>query len=130
MARHLSPNPFPPTAQAGFFPGSGRPAEPAAGPFGPADDPAPLSLRGLREACGVSQQEMARRLSIQQAAISKLERRGDAHVGTLRKYVVALGGRLTLGVHFPEAPFQPLRLEMEPPRPNPYPAPPEPSWRH
>ncbi len=60
-------------------------------------------LRELRKKQRVSQQEMAQRLSIQQAAVSKLERRDDMHLSTLRKYVQALGGRLEIVVHFSES---------------------------
>ena len=43
-----------------------------------------LSLAELREARQRSQIELAKRLGIQQAAVSKLERRADMYVSSLR----------------------------------------------
>lgn len=59
-------------------------------------------LQALRRARNISQQEMAQRLMIKQAAISKMERRDDICLSSLRKYVAALGGHLEIAVRFPE----------------------------
>lgn len=55
-----------------------------------------LPLKELRHLCGLSQQELARRLHVQQPAISKLERRQDLPVSALRRWIEALGGELTI----------------------------------
>lgn len=58
------------------------------------------SLRSLREVAGVTQIELAARLDVGQAAISKIEHRGDVQISSLRKYVEALGATLRIGAEF------------------------------
>lgn len=58
-------------------------------------------LRDLREIQGLSQAELAARLGIQQAAVSKVERRQDLHLDTLSAIITALGGTLELKAKFP-----------------------------
>jgi DNA-binding transcriptional regulator YiaG len=58
-------------------------------------------LRDLREVKGMSQAELAARLGIQQAAVSKVERRQDLHLDTLVAIVRALGGELEIKARFP-----------------------------
>jgi transcriptional regulator with XRE-family HTH domain len=60
-----------------------------------------LRLAELRRARRRSQQRVAQELGVGQAAISKLERRADVYVSTLRKYVEALGGSLRIVASFP-----------------------------
>jgi transcriptional regulator with XRE-family HTH domain len=50
----------------------------------------------------VSQVELAELIGIKQAAISKIERRSDISVSTLRRLVNALGGELELNARFPD----------------------------
>lgn len=59
-----------------------------------------VGLRDFREVQGVSQAELAARLGIQQAAVSKVERRQDLHLDTLSAIVKALGGTLEMKVKF------------------------------
>ncbi|MGV3664154.1 MAG: helix-turn-helix domain-containing protein [Prosthecobacter sp.] len=60
-----------------------------------------VGLRDFREVQGLSQAELAQRLGIQQAAVSKVERRQDLHLDTLSAIVKALGGTLEMKVKFP-----------------------------
>ena len=60
-----------------------------------------VGLRDLREVQGLSQAELAARLGIQQAAVSKVERRQDLHLDTLSAIVKAMGGVLEMKVKFP-----------------------------
>ena len=60
------------------------------------------TLRDLRKAKRMTQEEVARRLSGRQVYVSRLERRADMKLSTLREYVRALGGDLELMVTFPE----------------------------
>jgi hypothetical protein len=60
------------------------------------------NLRELREARSRSQVEIGRRLGVNQAAVSKLERRADMYVSTLRNYVESMGGELTIIARFPD----------------------------
>ena len=62
-----------------------------------------LTLQELRKARELSQEEMSDRLSMRQGDISKLERRTDLFLSTVRKYVQAMGGTLELVVTFPDS---------------------------
>ncbi|UCH24870.1 MAG: helix-turn-helix transcriptional regulator [Trueperaceae bacterium] len=55
----------------------------------------------LRKDRELTQQELAEILDIRQAAISKIEGQDDILVGTLEKYVRALGGELEIIARFP-----------------------------
>lgn len=58
------------------------------------------TLEELRVALGISQEELAELLDVQQPAISKLERRNDMRLSTLREVIEALGGELKLVAKF------------------------------
>jgi predicted transcriptional regulator len=55
-----------------------------------------MDLRALREAVGLTQGELAQRVEITQSQLSKMERREDHRISTLRRYVEALGGNLEI----------------------------------
>ena len=55
-----------------------------------------FQLAELRRELGVDQSELADRLGLTQAGISKLERSADPKLSTLRKLVEALGGTLRI----------------------------------
>ena len=55
-----------------------------------------LTLRQLREEAGKTQVEMAELIEVTQSALSRMERREDNPIETLRRYVEALGGELEL----------------------------------
>lgn len=59
------------------------------------------ALRRLRVLCDLTQNEMADRLNVQQAAVSKIEKGSDVHLSTVRKYVEALGASLRVDASFP-----------------------------
>jgi DNA-binding XRE family transcriptional regulator len=59
------------------------------------------SLRELREAQKLTQVSMAKALGIGQDSVSRLEKRTDLLLTTLRGYIEAMGGRLRLIVEFP-----------------------------
>ncbi len=59
------------------------------------------SLEALRKARSLTQVQVAKELGIGQNSVSTLERRADLLVSTLRKYVAAAGGELTLIAKFP-----------------------------
>ncbi|MFP5338989.1 MAG: helix-turn-helix domain-containing protein [Gammaproteobacteria bacterium] len=65
-----------------------------------------MQLQELRKARNVTQVDLARAMNVEQAAISKLERRDDMYVSTLRAYIEALGGELKLVASFPDADIQ------------------------
>jgi len=55
-----------------------------------------MTLRGLRESVGRTQGEVARRVSMTQPQLSRVETRRDHLISTLRRYVRALGGNLEI----------------------------------
>jgi DNA-binding XRE family transcriptional regulator len=57
-------------------------------------------LQELREHQQVLQVALAERLGIRQPTLSKIERREDMNLSTLRRYVQALGGELHITAHF------------------------------
>jgi len=61
-----------------------------------------MSLRALRQAHKLTQQRMAQSLGITQDGISRLEKRSDLLISTLRSYVTAIGGTLSLVAKFPD----------------------------
>jgi DNA-binding XRE family transcriptional regulator len=63
---------------------------------------AEMPLAGLRQARGMTQEEMARALGTTQASVSRLERRADLHVSSLSRYVAAMGGELHVTARFPD----------------------------
>jgi transcriptional regulator with XRE-family HTH domain len=63
---------------------------------------AELPLHELRKARDLSQEELAATLGVNQATISKLERRTDMYISTMRRFVDAMGGELEITARFPE----------------------------
>lgn len=57
------------------------------------------SLGELRRSREITQVELARRLSVTQATVSKFEKSNPA-VSTVRRYVEALGGKLEISAVF------------------------------
>ena len=60
----------------------------------------------LRQARRQTQVALAEKLNIPQGAVSRMEKRTDFLLSTLREYVRALGGRLELRAVFPDADFE------------------------
>ena len=71
-----------------------------------------MQLQELRKTRQVTQVEVAKAMNVEQAAVSKLERREDMYVSTLREYVKALGGELKLVASFPDADIQVQPFEL------------------
>jgi transcriptional regulator with XRE-family HTH domain len=61
-----------------------------------------MTLQELRRARKLTQVRMAKQLGISQDGISKLEKRSDLLLSTLRKTVEAMGGSLYLVAEFPD----------------------------
>lgn len=63
---------------------------------------AELPLQELRQARQKSQEAIAKALGGDQASVSKMERRADMYVSTLRSYIEAMGGKLEIIASFPD----------------------------
>jgi transcriptional regulator with XRE-family HTH domain len=61
-----------------------------------------MTLCDLRRAHELTQQRMAEALHISQDGVSRIEKRSDFLISTLRSYIEAMGGRLRLVVEFPD----------------------------
>jgi DNA-binding XRE family transcriptional regulator len=61
-----------------------------------------MTLQELRRARKLTQVRIAKELGISQDGISKLEKRSDLLLSTLRKTVEAMGGTLSLVAEFPD----------------------------
>ncbi|HEY6391331.1 MAG TPA: helix-turn-helix domain-containing protein [Bryobacteraceae bacterium] len=61
-----------------------------------------MTLRELRHARKLTQARVAKTLGITQDSVSRLEKRSDLLLSTLRKTVEAMGGNLSLIAEFPD----------------------------
>ncbi len=61
-----------------------------------------MPLQELRQAHQMSQQRLAELLLTKQANVSRIERRTDMYISTLRSYIEAMGGRLEIIAKFPD----------------------------
>jgi hypothetical protein len=79
-----------------------------------------MTLQQLRRARKLTQQKIAKSLHIGQEGVSKLEKRSDLLISTLRSYVEAMGGNLSLVAQFPDrAPVVLSGIAEEEPGPKP-----------
>lgn len=63
---------------------------------------AEMPLEELRSARNITQTHLASLLQITQASVSKMEKRTDMYVSTLRSFVQAMGGQLEIRAIFPD----------------------------
>jgi predicted transcriptional regulator len=63
---------------------------------------AEMPLEELRSARNITQTHLATLLQITQASVSKMEKRTDMYVSTLRAFVQAMGGELEIRAIFPD----------------------------
>lgn len=67
---------------------------------------AEMPLHELRQARRLSQETLAEALHIGQASVSKMERRTDMYVSTLRGIIRAMGGELEIIARFPDGVYR------------------------
>ena len=60
-----------------------------------------MGLATLRQALGLTQVELAKRLEVTQGNVAQIEKRGDLLVSTLASYLHAVGGEVRIIVQFP-----------------------------
>jgi DNA-binding XRE family transcriptional regulator len=65
-----------------------------------------VSLNQLREARSLTQANLASILGINQGSVSKMEKRTDMYISTLRSFIQAMGGQLQIKAVFPEGEVQ------------------------
>jgi transcriptional regulator with XRE-family HTH domain len=62
-----------------------------------------MALYQVREARNLTQVNLAKVLNVNQGAVSRMEKRTDMYVSTLRNFIQAMGGQLQVKAIFPEA---------------------------
>ena len=62
------------------------------------------TLKDLRQAVQQTQEQLAATLGVRQDTISRLEKRSDMLLSTLRHYIESMGGKLELVAQFPNRP--------------------------
>jgi transcriptional regulator with XRE-family HTH domain len=65
-----------------------------------------MALQELRQALNMTQTELAEKLQVNQAAVSKFENQSDIYISTLRRILTGMGGELRITAHFPEGDVQ------------------------
>jgi hypothetical protein len=63
-----------------------------------------LNLRELRRLRKLTQARLSRKLKIGQEGVSRIEKRSDLYISTLRSFVEGVGGKLSLVVELPDRP--------------------------
>jgi predicted transcriptional regulator len=61
-----------------------------------------MALHELREALDLTQEQLAELMKVSQVAISRMERRPDMYVSTLRRVIEAMGGELEIRAVLPK----------------------------
>jgi hypothetical protein len=80
-----------------------------------------MTLRDLRLALDKTQTAVGEELNMNQEGVSRLERRSDMLLSTLRKYVRSMGGEIKITAEFPGKPsvslqgFSDLKSQNKPP---------------
>lgn len=61
-----------------------------------------VTLNQLRQARSLTQANLASVLGVNQGSVSKMEKRTDMYVSTLRSFIQAMGGQLQIKAVFPD----------------------------
>lgn len=65
-----------------------------------------MALQELRQALNMTQTELAEKLHVNQAAVSKFENQSDIYISTLRRILSGMGGELRITAHFEDGDVQ------------------------
>jgi predicted XRE-type DNA-binding protein len=74
---------------------------------------AEMPLHELRAARELTQEHLASLLRIKQSNVSKMERRTDMYIGTLAKFIEAMGGQLEIRANFPDGSVRITQFSQE-----------------
>jgi len=69
-----------------------------------------MTLQELRKARACLQQTIGEKLHVNQAQVSKIERRTNMYISTLRSFIQAMGGELDIIARFPDR--APVRINQ------------------
>ncbi|MGH9397745.1 MAG: XRE family transcriptional regulator [Terriglobia bacterium] len=73
-----------------------------------------MPLNELRTARQLTQEHLAKLLHVKQASVSKLERRTDMYISTLRNFIAAMGEELEITARFPEGEVRIKQFDEDP----------------
>lgn len=62
-----------------------------------------MTLQEIRKHQNITQKDMAKLLGINQENVSRMERRKDMHLSTIKEYIEALGGKVEINAIFPDS---------------------------
>jgi DNA-binding XRE family transcriptional regulator len=65
-----------------------------------------VTLKDVRPARGMTQEDLAKKLRMEQGSLSKFEKRRNVQINTLARVINALGGRLEIYARFPDESFR------------------------
>ena len=60
-----------------------------------------MTLQAIRKAHAMTQEQLSKALNMDQGNLSRMEKRSDLLISTLRSYIKAMGGDLHLVAEFP-----------------------------
>jgi transcriptional regulator with XRE-family HTH domain len=70
-----------------------------------------MALDELREARRLTQAQLAQTMEVDQGSVSKMERRTDMYISTLRNFIQAMGGDLHIQATFPDGSVEITQFE-------------------
>lgn len=70
-------------------------------------------LGEVRRARRMTQETLAESLGMSQSEVSKVERRNDVYISTLRRYIEAMGGQLKIVASFKDGEVEIIQLAPE-----------------
>ena len=70
-----------------------------------------MPLGEIRRTREITQSMLAETLGAEQSSVSKLERRRDMNVSSLRNYIEALGGELVISARFPDGEYRVMQFD-------------------
>jgi DNA-binding XRE family transcriptional regulator len=72
-----------------------------------------MPLSELRQAHSLTQTRLAELMEVEQSEISRIEKRADMYVSTLRSYIEAMGGTLRIEAKFPDGVVEITQFQMQ-----------------
>jgi predicted XRE-type DNA-binding protein len=72
-----------------------------------------MPLAELRQAYEMTQARLAEVMEVEQSEVSRIERRTDIYISTLRSYIEAMGGSLRIEATFPEGSVEITQFQQE-----------------
>lgn len=72
-----------------------------------------MPLSELRQAHSLTQTRLAEVMEVEQSEVSRIEKRTDIYISTLRSYIEAMGGSLSIRATFPDGSVEITQFQSE-----------------